>query len=192
MKNHIVEQGEGLSNAISYTHYTEILAYAMSRYGYEWFYKDDECVLERDEVNRASVSASDMINSLKWCGRRSRPTQNMEWPRCGAYSSCNQGYCVPSHIIPKEIKDAVIILTLMILSGAISTGTNEKSAKVESVKLDKMSIKFKDGAYLDSGSGGCGTGLKTVSGDNFHSVRHLIDCYIGGNGMMKVRFKRSI
>ena len=192
MVNHIVEEGLGLSNSIAYTHYTEILAYAMSRYGFEWFYQDDECVLTRDEVNRAAVSASDKIDTLRWNGRRSKSKQNMEWPRCGAYSCCNEGYCVPSHIIPKEIKDATIILTLMILKGEVQVGTNRKNAKVKSVKFDKMSIQFAEGAYIDSTGGSCGGGLATTSGDEFESVRHLINCYLSTSGKVNASFVKVL
>lgn len=190
---HIVELGEGLSNALSYTHYNEVLAYAMSRYGYEWLYKNDDCVFERSEVNRASVSASDMIDSLSWVGIRSRPSQAREWPRCRAYSCCNDGYCVPSNIIPKEILDSTIILTLLILKGEIQVGTNKEDFKVKSVKLDKMSIEFQTGAYIDSSGGSCGNGMGTKSGDDFHSVRHLIDCYLKKSAKtVNAKFKRSL
>ena len=188
----ITEEGEGLSNSVRYNTYNETLAFAMKRHGYEWFYREDDCIYKREEVDRASVSAADILNSMKWCGRRSKAYQAMEWPRCGAYSSCNQGYCVPSHIIPKEIKDAAIILTLSILKGDIDADMSKESAAVTRVSLDKMSIEFKDGAHLDTSAGGCGSGMSTISGDKYKSIRHLIRCYLGGESSVNARFVRTL
>ncbi len=186
----IVEEGEGLSNSNQYASYNEILAYAMSRYGYEWFYKSDDCVFQRPEVNRAIVSASDKIDSIRWGGCRTKKNQAMEFPRTGLLNKC-EGYCAPCRAIPAEIKESVIVMTLAILKGDVQVNTNESHAKVKSMSFDKQSIEFATGAYV-SGGAGCGGGMQTVSGDDFHQVRHLIDCFERKGNSANIKFVRNI
>jgi len=194
--NFIQENGEGLSNSVTYVSYTDVVGYAMKDFFYyEWFYKDDDCVFSKKEVERAGATASKLIDSLCWKGRRSNSMQNMEWPRCGAHSDCYYGACAPSNIIPKEIMESTIIMTLLILKGEVVSGTNQTPAKVKSLSLDKMSIEFKDGAYIDPNAGSCGGGMNTTSSDKFYSVRHLIDCYLSRSSSSKsvnVKFKRTL
>ena len=186
----IVETGEGLSNGNQYTHYTEVLGYARLHYGYEWFYRTDECVFEKDEVNRAAVSASKMIDSMGWSGCRKNKHQSMEFPRAGMYDYCNK-CCISCDVIPKEIKEAVIILTLSILKGDIKASNIQGGVKVKSMKMSGgMSVEFSGGAYLDNDSGVCGGSVKS-SNDAFESIRHLVSCFLKRQHP-NVTFKRAI
>lgn len=186
----ILEEGEGLSNSNQYTSYNEVLAYAMSRYGYDWFYKATDCIFERGEVDKAIVSASDRINSINWGGCRVKNSQAMEFPRKGLYNKCDCTYS-SCDSIPADIKEAVIILTLSILKGDVDFSSNESSAKVKKMTFDKQSIEFKDGAYI-AGGASCGGGMKTVSGDPLSQIRHLLDCYEQSGRSANLKFVRSL
>lgn len=185
----VVETGEGLSNSASYSGTRDFDGYTSMRHGFEYLHVSDGCIFSKDQKLKALVSASDMLDSLTWSGCRARGSQAMEWPRRGACSTCNGYTGVPCDIIPKEIKDATIILAALILKGEISVSTNEKSYRVSEMSMDKMSIKFKSGAHI-SDDGGCG-GVMTKSGDRFHAVRHLIKCYLDSNNISKIIFMRG-
>lgn len=187
----IVEDGQGLSNSNQYTDRVDVLGYAMSHYGYEWFYREDDCVFKRDEINKAIVSASKKIDSLKWEGYRANKMQAMQFPRKFLYDYCDC-CCVPCDVIPSEIKEATIILTLGILKGDINPHSNKTATKVKRMSFDKQSVEFAGGgAYIKSSSdGGCGGGIETVSSDPFNSVRHLLRCYSNKN-KANAKFVRS-
>lgn len=186
----VLEEGEGLSNSNQYTSNAEVLAYAMSRHGYDWFYKSSDCVIDRNEVDKAIVSASDRIDSIKWGGCRVKRSQAMEFPRKGLYNKCDCTYS-SCDSIPADIKEAVIILTLAILKGDVDFASNESFAKVKKMTFDKQSIEFKDGAYI-AGGASCGGGMKTISGDRLSQVRHLIDCYEQSGRSANLKFNRSL
>ena len=114
----------------------------------------------------------------------------MEFPRKGLYNNCD-GYCVACDIIPAEIKEAVIILTLSILKGEFNPSDNSTPTKVKKMTFDKQSVEFAgSGAYL-SGEGGCGGGIETVSSDPLCNVRHLLKCYMGNRFPSNARFIRG-
>lgn len=188
----ITEEGEGLSNGVVYFSHTDFIGYIMKDYFfYEEFYKEDNyCVLTEPEIMRAGVSACKELDKLNWSGQRARVHQNMEWPRKNCRNKCSGNNCVPPNIIPKEIKEAAIIMTALILKGEVQSGTNSVNPKIKSMSLGKMKIEFKDGARLDPNSNSCGGGVSAISGDKFHSVRHLIECFTGCSSA-NVKFVRG-
>jgi hypothetical protein len=91
-----------------------------------------------DERDAALIKASRTLDrSFDWSGYREDNDQAMAWPRYGVYVDGDQ---VDDDIIPKELKDATLLLAAQISQGL--TVENSLSTPVTSVKLGPIDVKF--------------------------------------------------
>ena len=176
----VVEKGEKLSNSTSYAGVDCFNGYTSIRMGYEHFHPNDGCAHTDAQIQRALVTASDIVDRQNWSGNKSSKMQNMQWPRCGAINSCSSCECPCPDSIPKEIKEATIILAAMILDGSYDISHNSVNAKIKSASFMDMSFEFAGGGAVINGSAGCGDGISTVSSDKLFAIRHLINCFLDG------------
>jgi hypothetical protein len=187
----VIENGSGLVNSNSYVSYEELLDYCSLRIGFDHISGDSGYQIDEEEARKYLVSASDMMDRLKWVGRKARYNQSMKWPRKFAYNKCDDCVsCLPCDIVPREIKEATIILTSLLISGKINSMNQESSPLVKSMSFDGQKIEFvKGGRLRSSDSDDCG-GMATVEGDDFKNVRHLTDCFMERR-RGQVRLKRG-
>lgn len=186
----IVETGEGLSNSIAYASPEELDAYASVRMGHEHLDVGNGREISDTLKVKALVSASDLIDKLRWSGSKSNKSQNMKWPRCNAINTCDECECPCSTSIPYQIKESTILLASAILRGDIDLSPQSKAAKIKSASLMDISLEFSGSGAVIDGSAGCGSGISTVSSDKYYSVRHLINCFLDSSGT-KFRFNRG-
>jgi len=104
-----------------------------------------------DDQNRALVMASDWIDrASNFTGTKTVSTQDREWPRDGA--TCD-GTAVTDGTVPDELAWATFWLAGSILAdndaaAGIGTGSNVKSAKAGSAKVEFFTSTLDDGTRL--------------------------------------------
>lgn len=88
--------------------------------------------------NKALISATRYLDRQLWQGVKTVDTQDLEWPRTGAF--CN-GVQVDPNTVPDRIKEAQMemaqkLISSPTLSNNLNTGSNTKRAKAGSAEVE--------------------------------------------------------
>lgn len=176
----IVEKGEGANNSTAWADVEEYFGFR------DTYLFEKDCVdPDEREIKRALNTAARMLSDrIRWSGCKRRSKQFLAWPRVDAQNCC-ENTCVSCCEIPRQIVEANIILAHQLLKGEITPFTNETSAKVSAMSLDKYSVQFTGGAHIKQ-TDACG-GVMTMSADPFSAVRHLVRCYQTRGNSIRIR-----
>lgn len=136
----IVETGSNVPNANSYVSLAEASGYSAT-YGYEDWPATDDTAATNSLIK--ATRAIDLLYGDKYMSHPYSNVQALLWPR-GAFYTID-GSFVGNNVIPKQLKDAVIILANMDALGQdILALPNPDSFTTDStIKIDVISISSK-------------------------------------------------
>lgn len=136
----VVEDGSGVANANSYVSAADAVTYFTDRG------KTALAATATATLQVALVLATDYIDSkFSFNGTRVLAAQTLSWPRSGA-ADTEEGYTVPTNVIPSVLKRAVIELAGKILEGAILLEDQDRGGMVSSLKVGPISLSYEPGA----------------------------------------------
>lgn len=127
-----VEDGTGVTGAVSYLSATDFKALAAAR-GTSVPALDDDC-------EKLLVQAADYLELYDYVGDQATTTQGLKWPRLN---------CDCDGVIPKELKRAQYLLAVEAQNGALSPAVRPKEYK--RTKVDVIYVEY---AKTDELAGG--------------------------------------
>ena len=89
------------------------------------------------------IAATKRLDSLRWIGRKTDPTQATEWPRSGL--TFPNGQTVPDNVLPERLLQATILLAgdLAVDPAAMSTsGQSETRGVVQSERIGPKAVSY--------------------------------------------------
>lgn len=135
----IIEMGEGVSGAESYTSVSQFRTYANAR-GYEIGpYSDDEI----EQAARRGTAYIDATFSSRFLGYRTGAgSQALEFPRTGIYDAA--GYAIAPYSIPVELIRATCEATWIevVTPGALTKPIKAGGGVVKRVKAGSVEVEF--------------------------------------------------
>jgi hypothetical protein len=139
----IVETGAIIPNANAYCDAAYVLAYATAR-GLDFATGAD--------ADAAVVKATDYIDSrYTFNGGRVSSTQELAWPRTGAWDRAEQ-IEIASNAIPSVLKRAVAELAIKALAGTALVEDLARGGKIQSQSVGEISVTYETGDGIDVGT----------------------------------------
>ena len=189
-----IETGVGNPDAQSYASVEDARAYANGRWGLEAI--SDEGACGDQTLAKALWAAAEYMNKIPWYGLPTSAFQALAWPRIlvqphsfsgydhesyapnhGWYGMHAYGYhsrwCVPPHIVPKEIVRANILLAKDVVDGDLDPTGLHKPVIVNSASSEAGSLSFANPEAIANKGG-----MQVRSQDPLYAVRDLITQWI--------------
>lgn len=144
----VVEDGTGLSTAVSYASRAEADEYHARRGNATW------TLLTNGNKKAALVKAADYIGQMyrsRWKGARINSTQALDWPRnfverddyeystLNGYQIISGNYFYPSDEVPVEVKNAACEAALSSLTAALLA---EQGQDIKREKVDVLEVEY--------------------------------------------------
>jgi hypothetical protein len=167
----IVEDGTKVAGAESYASVADASAYHTARGNAGW-----AAVVDKEAALRKATDFMLQTYRLGWKGYRVDPEQALDWPRCEVYlnevlsGQFSSSYCLPSNIVPNEVKNACIELALKV---TVEDLNPDLTQQVLSSTVGPISISYS---------------ASSPQHKRFRAVDMMLYPYLDGNGITaKVR-----
>ncbi len=138
----VVEDGTGLSNAVSYISLVDATAYFEAR-GVETWADVGDTVAQEAALVRATFALDAWLRG-RWTGKKKTSSQSLAWPRTDVIDE--EGYEVPSDVVPTPVKHACCEVALIELSGSFLTKSVSNENAVSSTSVGPVSVSYRSDA----------------------------------------------
>jgi hypothetical protein len=132
----VVENGSGLSNAETYISVADATAYFSNLKVTTWTGAD---ATKEAALRKATRFIDDRYRFL---GMKGSQPQALQWPRFNAYQD---GYLVPSNIVPDRVKWATAEAALIALTGELQP-TLPATGGERAIRVDVISVEYFEGS----------------------------------------------
>lgn len=145
----VIEDGTMPVNANSYVTVGDCDKWQLARGSEDWPAAPEI----EDDSNQAAkeaalIKACDYLNGLPWKGRRAAAGRVLAWPRVEVVD--NDGYDIPSDIVPQNVVFAQCYLAGIIYSGTDVQPILERGGRIQSESVGSLSTSyFEDAAGRD-------------------------------------------
>lgn len=96
-----------------------------------------------EDKDRALVTATRMLDRLRWTGSRASTSQDLAFPRSGV--SDRYGVAIASTVIPTDLKEAVYELAASLIDNSAGASGGSGAGNVKAIATSRTRIEFFSG-----------------------------------------------